>query len=462
MSKNDVFVEQSFQASLEQKAESDYKHEVITKASLRCVPLILALYIVNYLDRTNIAFAKLTMTARLGMDPAKYGFAVGIFFIGYLLFQVPSNLALHRFGSRRGLAVILFLWGVIATLTAFIQNIVELNVLRFGLGLAEAGFFPGVIMYLTNWFPRRERARIISLCMIAVPISSVIGAPLSTALMQYGHGVLFGLDGWRFMFLIEGIPAILLAFIALAYLTATPEQAKWLMPHERAWLRNILEKEREETSKQFNWSLKRVLIDVRTLCLGFIAFGLLYGLYAVSFFLPAIVADFSRTFGTKFTLFEIGLVVAIPYTVGTVAMVLWSRHADRTGDLIWHVAVPMALGGISIPVALYMSSPFTAMAAITITLMGVLVALPVFWAMPSAYLFGSALAAGLAAINTIGQISGFVGPFVTGWLANLTGTNRAGMWVIGIIMVTAAVMTVVIGAKPRTNIRGTAVGRSSD
>lgn len=464
MSRNEISVEQPAAISLDRRSgagERDYERAVITKISLRCVPLIVALYIVNYLDRSNISFAKLTMSERLGMDAAQYGFAAGIFFIGYLLFQVPSNLALHRFGARRGLAVILFFWGLIASLTAFVQNITELNVLRFGLGLAEAGFFPGIIMYLTNWFPRSERARMISLCMIAVPISAIIGAPLSTALMQYGHGVLLGLEGWRFMFLVEGVPAILLAFITLVYLTDQPTQAKWLTPQELTWLRSILENERAETSRQFNWSLKRVLMNFRTLCLGFVAFGLLYGLYAVSFFLPTIVADFSRTFGTKFSLFEIGLIVAVPFAVGTVVMVLWSRHADRAGDLVWHVALPMAIGGVSIPIALYMSSPFTAMAAITVTLASVLAALPVFWAMPSAYLVGSALAAGLAAINTIGQLSGFVGPFITGWLADLTGSNRAGMWVIGIIMVAAAVVTVVLGAEPRADTCAMA-GHTSD
>lgn len=457
MSNNEAFVEQPAPVSLDSKgiaSERDYKREVIRKVSLRCVPLIVALYIVNYLDRTNISFAKLTMAESLSMDAAQFGFAAGIFFIGYLLFQVPSNLAVHHFGARRGIAAIVFVWGIIASLTAFVQNIVELNILRFGLGVAEAGFFPGIILYLANWFPRSERARMISWCMIAVPISAIIGAPLSTALMQYGHGALFGLDGWRFMFLVEGVPAMLLALITLFYLTDHPTQAKWLKPQEVAWLRSALESEKEETSRQFDWSLKRVLLDFRTLCLGFVAFGLLYGLYAVSFFLPTIVADFSRTFGTKFSLFQIGLIVAVPFTVGAVAMVLWSRHSDRTGEVVWHVALPMAIGGVAIPIALYMSSPFTAMAAITITLASVLAALPVFWAMPSAYLVGGALAAGLAAINTIAQISGFVGPFVTGWLADWTGSNRAGMWVIGIIMVAAAATTVAIGATPRADARG--------
>lgn len=431
------------------RIEEQYKSRVIRKVSMRLVPLIALLYFVNYLDRTNIAFAKLTMSESLGLDATMYGFAAGIFFIGYLLFQVPSNLALHRFGARRWLTVIIFAWGVIACLMAFVPNATVLNILRFALGVAEAGLFPGVIVYLTQWFPRSERARMISLFMIAIPISAVVGAPLSTALMQYGHGVFLGLDGWQFMFLIEGIPAVVLAVVTLLYLTDTPADAQWLAASERTWLQNTLEAERKKTVQQFNWPLKRVLMNGRTLCLGFVASGILYGLYAVSFFLPTIVAGFSKTFGTKFSLFEIGLIVAIPFAVGTVAMILWSRHSDRNGELVWHVAIPLALGGISIPVALYMTSPFTAMLAVTVTVASVLAALPVFWAMPSSFLVGAGLAAGLGAINTIGQLSGFFGPYITGWLSDLTGTNRAGLWVVGIVMVLAAALTVALGAQPR-------------
>jgi len=430
-------------------ADQRHKSRIIRKVSMRLIPLISLLYFVNYLDRTNISFAKLTMSKSLGLDATMYGFAAGIFFIGYLLFQVPSNLALHRFGAQRWLAVIVFAWGVVASLMAFSPNVTVLNVLRFLLGVTEAGLFPGVIVYLTHWFPRSERARMISMFMLAIPISAVIGSPLSTALMQYGHGLMFGLEGWRLMFLVEGIPAIILAIVTWVYLTDKPDDAKWLTDSERTWLKKALEAERQETARQYSWSTKRVLLNGRTLCLGFVASGILYGLYAVSFFLPTIVAGFSKTFGVKFSLIEIGLIVAVPFAVGTVVMVLWSKHADKTGDLVWHVAIPMILGGISIPVALYMTSPFTAMAAVTVTVSAVLAALPVFWSMPSVFLSGAALAAGLGAINTIGQLSGFFGPYITGWLSDMTGSNRAGLWVVGIVMVLASILTIVLGAKPR-------------
>ena len=426
-----------------------YRGQIIRKVALRLVPLIALLYFVNYLDRTNIAFAKLRMSDTLGLDATMYGFAAGIFFIGYLAFQVPSNLALHRFGARRWLAIITFAWGLIASLMAFAPNAQVLYVLRFFLGVAEAGLFPGVIVYLSYWFPRRERAQMISLFMVAIPISAVIGAPLSTAIMQYGHGFLAGLDGWRFMFLLEGIPAVILAFVTWVYLTDKPADAKWLSDNERNWLANELEAERAETARQYEWTLRRVLLNGRILCIGFIIFGILYGLYAISFFLPTIVDGFSETFGTTFSLFETGLIVSVPFAVGTVAMILWSRHSDRTDERVWHVAIPMALGGIAIPIALYLASPFAVMLAVTVTAAGILAALPVFWSMPSSFLVGAALAAGLGVINTIGNSSGFVAPYITGWLSDLTGSNRAGMWAIGIVMVLAAAMTVALGAAPK-------------
>ncbi|MEO3826363.1 MFS transporter [Actinomadura sp. B10D3] len=414
----------------------------------RLVPLIGLLYFVNYLDRSNIAFAKLTMSEELGLNATEYGVAAGVFFVGYLLFQVPSNLALHRFGARRWLSLTLLVWGLLAAGTAFVPDAPTLYGLRFVLGLAEAGLFPGVIVYLAQWFPAAERARVFSLFVIAIPISAVVGSPTSTALMQYGDGLL-GLDGWRLMFLVEGLPAVLLAFVTWSYLTDRPSEAHWLSPAERNWLVATLEREAAEAAGKFNWSLRRTLTNPRTLALGFIAFGFLYGLYAISFFLPTIVAGFSKMFGTDFSLVETGLIVAVPFLVGTAAMIVWSRHSDRTQERVRHVAVPMALGGVSIPVALYLHSPFAVMALVTLTVASILCTIPVFWAMPPVFLFGAALAGGIGVINTLGNSSGFLAPYVTGWLSDATGSSRAGLWVVGIVMVLAAITTVALGATPR-------------
>ena len=427
------------------------RRTVIAKVAMRLVPLIALLYFFNYLDRTNIAFAKLRMSDDLGLDATMYGFAAGVFFIGYLAFQVPSNLALHRFGARKWLALTIFVWGVIASATAFVSNAHALYLLRFVLGAAEAGLFPGVIVYLSYWFPNRERAQMISWFMTAIPISAVLGSPLSTSIMQFGDGVIGGLDGWRVMYLVEGMPCLLLALVTWRYLTDKPADARWLSVEEREWLVDAIESEATAVSAQHDWPLRRVLLNGRIYCIGFIIFGILYGLYAISFFLPTIVAGFAKTFGTKFSLVETGLIVAVPFAVATVVMILWSRHSDRTGERVWHVAIPMGVGGVAIPIALYLSSPFAVMAAVTVTAAGILAALPVFWSMPSNFLVGAALAAGLGLINTVGNSSGFLAPYITGWLSDLTGSDRAGMWAIGIIMVLAAGMTVALGAAPRQN-----------
>ncbi|MCQ4122340.1 MFS transporter [Rhodococcus tibetensis] len=416
---------------------------VVKKVARRLIPFLAVLYFVNYLDRTNIGFAKLTMGAELGMTETMFGLASGLFFVGYLIFEVPSNLALHRFGARLWIARIMLTWGILAAALAFVPNVGSLYVLRILLGAAEAGFFPGVMLYLTFWFPKKYRVRLLGLFLLTLPASSVIGAPLSAAIMQFGDG-LFGLSGWRVMYLIEGLPAVLLAFVVWFYLTDRPFQAKWLDDQERAWLVDTMAAEEHETAAhQPRTSVLRTLCNPRVLGFGFVYFGITYGLYALSFFLPTIVAGLATTFGATYSVFQTGLIVAVPFLVGAVAMVLWSRHSDRTGERVWHVAAPTLLGAVSIPVALYLDSPFAAMAAVTLCAVGVLCAMPVFWYLPTTFLAGTGAAAGIAMVNSIGNLSGFGAPYVTGWLTDLTGSVKAGLWVVGAVMLIAAVLTVV-------------------
>ena len=415
---------------------------------MRLVPFMGLLYFINYLDRTNIGFATLTMSEDLAMTETMFGIAAGVFFIGYLFLEVPSNLALHKFGARRWIARIMITWGIVASAMAFVPNAETLYVLRFLLGVAEAGFFPGMILYLTYWFPRSERAKITGLFMLAIPVSSAIGAPISAAIIQYGDG-LFGLEGWRVMFLLEGLPAIALAFVTWFYLTDRPAQATWLAPEERDWLTRTMQAEDEDTAKRFHWPLRRSLTDPRILALSFVYFGVVYGLYALSFFLPTIVDGFSETFDTSFSIFQTGLIVAVPYLIGIVSMVLWTRHSDRTGERVWHVAAPIALGALTIPVALYLGSPFAVMAAISVTSIGIFAALPTFWQLPGAFLVGAGAAGGIALINSLGNLSGFAAPYITGLLADATGNNEAGLWLVGIVMMAAAVVTLVLQATPR-------------
>ncbi|MCH9669617.1 MAG: MFS transporter [Actinomycetia bacterium] len=421
----------------------------MAKVTRRLIPFLGLLYVVNYLDRVNISFAGPNgMNADLGMSATMFGFASGIFFFGYLLLEVPSNIALNKFGGRRWIARIMLSWGIISTATAFVPNAATLVVLRFLLGVAEAGFFPGIILYLTFWFPKRQRSRATSLFMIAVPVSTAVGATLSSLIIDWGHGV-FGLAGWRFMFLVEGLPAIALAFVCWFYLTDRPSHAGWLSSSERHWLETKLKKERTEAEVGQNWPLRKALTHPRILALAFAYFGIAYGLYAVGFFLPTIVVGFQEQYGTQLSIIQRGLVTSIPFAVAAVVMVPWARHADRTGERVWHVAIPAIVGGVSIPAALYMTNPYLAMAAVTLSTCSVMCALPVFWSLPTTFLTGVAAAGGIALINSLGNLSGFGGPYITGWLTDLTGNSKVALWVVGALSLSSAVVVVYLGARPK-------------
>lgn len=430
-------------------AADGIRQRVIHKVAWRLSPFLGLLYFINYLDRTNIGFAgPHGMNDALGFDKAAFGLASGIFFIGYLLLEVPSNLILHKVGARRWIARIMVSWGIVASIMAFVPNALSMYGLRFLLGVAEAGFFPGIILYLTFWFPKRERAKAVALFMIAVPLSSVVGSPISAWLIQAGHGVIFGLDGWRFMFLVEGVPAIIVGVLCWFYLTDRPRDATWLDVEERDWLQREIDNEHAQTGQRYHYPLSKALTQPRILALAFVYFGVVYGLYAVGFFLPTIVADFQQTFNTNYSLVEQGLIVAVPYVFGAIAMYFWAKHGDRTRERVWHVAIPAIVGGIAIPVALYMQSPFTAMIAVTICAMGICSALPTFWALPTTFLTGAAAAGGIALINSLGNLAGFVGPYVTGWLTDLTGNPKAGLWVVGAFMIAAGIVAVLLKAAP--------------
>ena len=435
-------------ATAPRTATPDLERRVMRKVSMRLIPFLIVLYFINYLDRTNIGFAGPNgMSAELGLTATMFGLASGIFFAGYLLLEVPSNLALHTFGARRWLARIIISWGIVATAMAFVPNATWLYVLRFLLGVAEAGFFPGIILYLTYWFPKRARARATALFLLAIPLSTVVGSPLSAWLVANGDGV-WGLSGWRFMFLMEGIPAVLLGVVCWFFLTDRPRDAAWLDEDERTWLAAEMEHEEATTGQRYHYPLAKTLIDPRIWALAFVYFGTTYGLYAMNFFLPTIITGFKETFGTTYTVMEVGLITAIPFAFGAVAMVLWARHADRTGERVWHVTLPLLLGGVVIPAALYLDSPFAAMAAVTVVCMCICAALPNFWPLPTRFLSGAAAAGGIALINSVGNASGFVAPYITGWLADLTGTQNAGMWVIGGVMVAAGLTVVALRAAP--------------
>jgi ACS family tartrate transporter-like MFS transporter len=421
---------------------------VMRKVAMRLIPFLAMAYFLNYLDRTNISFAKLTMSADLGLTETMYGLASGLFFIGYVFLEVPSNLALHRFGARRWIARIMVSWGLVAVAMAFVNTPTTLYIARILLGIAEAGFFPGIVLYLTFWFPRAVRVRLIGMFMVALPVSSALGAPVSGAIIQYADGV-FGLAGWQVMFLLQGIPTVLLGVAAWFYLTDRPQHAKWLTAPERDWLGATIDAEHQTASDAGHVSVARTLRDPRVWALGVVYFGIAYGLFALSFFLPTIVGGLAKTFNTKFSILETGLIVAVPFACGAIAMVFWSRHSDRTGERVWHVALPALLAAVSIPLALYTNSPFATMAVISVTAIGIFCALPVFWYLPSTFLAGAGAAAGIALVNTLGAASGLVAPYMTGWLLDATGDSRTAMWLVGGLELVAAIAVLLL----RTSLR---------
>jgi MFS family permease len=420
----------------------------LRKIIIRLVPFLMAMYCINYLDRTNLGIAKSYISHDLQLSATMFGLASGIFFIGYVLVEVPSNLALDRFGARRWLARIAVSWGIVAVAIGFAPNAPTLLVLRFLLGVAEAGLFPGVIFYLTRWFPHDYRVRVVALFMMASPIAAAIGTPISAWLIHIGHEVLFGLAGWRFMMICVGLPAVILGVACWFYLTDRPKDAKWLRDDERQWLVDTLASEEQSVSSSFDFPLRRALTSPRVWALALVYFGIAYGLYALAFFLPSIISGFKKTFGTDLSIVQVGLITAIPYVFASVAMYFWSRHADRTREHVWHVAIPMFAGGIAIPVALYLGNPVLVMIPVTITAMAVFSAIPSFWALPSRFLTGAAAAGAIGLINSLGNLGGFAAPYATGALEQATGTDKSGMWAVGVVMVISALVVVALRAAP--------------
>lgn len=421
------------------------------KVGVRLVPFLMAMYFVNYLDRTNLGIAKASISEDLQLSTTMFGFAAGIFFIGYVLVEVPSNLALHRFGARRWLARIAVSWGIIVVAIGFAPNAATLLVLRFLLGVAEAGLFPGVIFYLSRWFPTAYRARVVAMFMLATPIAAAVGTPLAAWLIHVGDD-LFG-AGWQFMMICCGIPAVVLGVACWFYLTDRAADAHWLTDEERRWLTEVMAAEESQVNERFDFPLRRALGSPRVWALAVVYFGIAYGLYALAFFLPSIISGFQQSFGLTLSILQVGLITAIPYSCAAIGMYLWSRHADRTEEHVWHVGIPMLVGGLTIPVALYLDGPVLVMIAVTVVAVGVFGAIPSFWALPSRFLTGVAAAGAIALINSIGNLGGFAAPYVTGALVDLTGSERAGMWTVGAVMVLSAAVVVALRATPASDRR---------
>jgi ACS family tartrate transporter-like MFS transporter len=415
---------------------SSEERAVIRKAVWRLLPFLCFLYFIAYLDRVNVGFAALTMKRDLAMSDAAFGAGAGIFFIAYFLFEVPSNFALKRFGARMWIARIMVTWGIISMAMAFVGGTTSFYVLRFLLGVAEAGFFPGMILYLTFWFPNRVRAGILGVFIIANPASTIIGAPLSTMFLDKS---LFGFSGWQTMFLVEGLPAVLLGIAVLFVLCDSPAKAKWLTERERGVLQRAVERDHRQST---HTSLRDGLASPQVMMFSLLYTALMMGVYGFGYWAPQIVKSLGNV-----TDQQVGLLLVIPYAFATLAMVLWGRHSDRTGERKWHLALPPLVATIGFLVGGYADNLYLALFGFTLGAIGIYASLPLFWSLSTAILGGTAAAGGIALINSIGNLSGFTGPYMMGLLKASTKGYTAGLMVIAASLALAGVMGYIIGRR---------------
>ena len=418
---------------MQSRFSPELQRRTILKVSWRLLPLIVVCYLINYIDRTNVSFAALTMNKDLGLTATMFGFGAGIFFFGYAFFEVPSNIVLQRVGARLWIARIMITWGVISALMATATGPISFLLLRFALGVAEAGFFPGMIFYLTQWFPSAVRARAIAILYIAVPASNAIAAVLSGAIL--GMDGVLGLKGWQWIFIIEATPAILLAFVVLWLMTDRPAIATWLKPEEREWLESELAAERSRVETAGQMSMLRALIDWRVLVLSAIYLTGVTASYGVVFFLPQIIK------GLGLSNFMTGLVTAIPYVFGTIGLVLWGYSSDRRNERRWHLIVSTTLAAIGLFCAGWFSHSFWAVAAVAVAAVGIYGSRPSFWPMPSLFLTGGAAAVGMAVINSIGNLGGYFGPMVVGWIKDSTKSFEMALYFLGACALLSALIT---------------------
>ena len=399
----------------------DLEGRTLRRVTMRLVPFLVLCYFVAYLDRVNVGFAKLTMSKDIGLSETAFGFGAGIFFVAYFIFEVPSNLFLEKFGARKWIARIMFSWGILSGSMAFISGEYSFYLVRVLLGFAEAGFFPGIIFYLTLWFPAAERARIIGLFMAAIPLSSVIGSPVSGMLL--GLEGWMGMHGWQWLYVVEAAPAVILSVVTFYYLTDKPADATWLAADERTWLMDRLADERRQREDDRHYSVLQALTDPRVLAVALVYFGAVACNYGLGFFLPTIIKGFGGLTNT-----QVGFITAIPYVVGTVGMVLWARHSDLRKERKGHAAIALFVAAAGIGISTLLPDPLLKMAALSVAGFGIFACLPVIWTLPTAYLSGAAAAGGIAAVNAIGNLSGFFGPYAMGYLKDQTGDYNAGLW----------------------------------
>lgn len=405
---------------------------IYAKVTLRLLPFLFLCYVAAYLDRVNVGFAKLSMLNDLQFSETVYGLGAGIFFIGYFLFEVPSNIIMHRVGARVWIARIMITWSILSAATMFVTTPTAFYIIRFLLGVAEAGFFPGIVLYLTYWFPSKRRSRMNALFMIGIPVAGVVGGPLSGWIMNHFAGW-NGWYGWQWLFLIEAIPSLLLGVMCLFFLPNNIRSSKWLSENEKTVLEANIKAESDIPKSH---SISSVFTNPKVWTMAAIYFCCMMGLYGISFYLPTLV----KASGVKDAL-DVGLLTAVPYTCGIIATLLVARSSDRTGERRWHFAIASLLGGLGLFLStVWGDNVILALFALSLGTAGMLSTMPIFWTYPAAILGGAAVAAGIGLINSVGNLAGFVSPFVVGWLKDVTGSTNTGMYFVAGALVLGAIL----------------------
>ena len=422
-----------------------FEYATVRKVYRRLIPFLCVLQVASYLDRINVGFAQLQMRSALGFSDSVYGLGAGVFFIGYFFFEVPSNLILSRIGARVWIARIMITWGLISSAMAIVGTSAGFYALRFLLGVAEAGFFPGVIYYLSLWFPARERASAVARFMTATAISGIVGGPLSGALFTL-DGVA-GLAGWQWIFIAEGIPSIVLGITTLFFLTDHPAAAKWLSAEERSYLDATLRAETNDIARREDVSLRHALLHPRVWQLGLLSFTLLVGMYSISFWLPQILKSFSGLDNV-----EVAFLSAIPYMAAAIAMVVVGAHSDRKQERRVHIAFAAVAGAVGLAVSTLVHTPIPGLIGLSLAAIGIFSAIPVFWSLPTAFLSGTAAAGGIALINSLGNLGGFIGPYLIGRLRDATGDFTGSLLTVAGILVGSAALALSLRRLPPSGV----------
>lgn len=422
-------------------AENFIRSKTIQKLQIRLIPYLFLLYVVAMIDRVNIGFAQLTMNKDLGLSSQQYGMAAGIFFIGYFLFEVPSNLILHKVGARVWIARILLSWGFVASLTGLVQSVHQFYAARIVLGFAEAGYYPGIVLYLTYWFRQREQARVLSLFLTGFAVNSVVGAPVSGFILQHVHWL--NVASWRWLLILEGLPAIALGLFTYLVLPNRPSEAKFLTEEEKDWLQAELERE-ESQKPSGRHSAVEGIENLRVWHLALVYFGMMIGSYTLSFYAPKIVESLS----TEYSYSLVGYLVMIPFLAAFVGMIFVGRSSDRRMERRYHAAACLLVGAVAFLSLSSVHSPFVTMVLLSLLAIGYCSSLGPFWAMPGEFLTGFSAASGIAVINSVGNLGGFFGPSVVGFITQKTGTLYGGLAFAGICMLGAAGLVLLLRKTP--------------